>query len=665
MAKREQNCKWYFADQPLGGQDVGPNNAMAQNFKKHPYASLVRESIQNSLDAVADKSKPVRVVYSFKNMRWADYPEFYKIKDHIAGCLDYYINNQNAKDIYGEMLKRFDEINSLEDSLRYIRISDFNTKGMKYDENKTDSPFYAFVRSAGVSAKETNSAGGSFGFGKAAYFQLSPISTIIVSTCTTKEDRYFEGVSSLCTHTFEGVKKMSVGYYDDNNGMPICDETRIPVQFRRADPGTDINILGFNGLSEIEAKEEMKQAVLRNFWLAIYKGRLEVEIDNDIFINKVTLSNILEATFPDDEDNSKKVGFDNPRPYFDAVRFAGSSKQYVKIEDNLPRLGHVEFYVNKKKGASDKIAYFRELQMLVYSKRNKTNFGMYGVFYCDDPTGNSYLRRLENPAHDEWSANNWKTEGKNNKLGRQIIKLIDTHISSWLSELFASKDKTCIDIKGLEEFLYIPRADEDDDLDLDCETPPALNGEPTGNLVDEGNLYTTDIPQSDNNPTIASPVKGTSMGHVLINKQTKAKDSLKGKLLSGHGDSTKKTKEKGIERPGDAKDKREEDENGTEGIYATPIYVPYRTFSQVENGQVCHYIILHPEKEVGKVRLHFFAIGEDSDEELQIAETNVGIITGNVIQDVKLSKGRIQLRVRFADKMKHSIKLSAEEYEVQ
>lgn len=139
---------------------------------------------------------------------------------------------------------------------------------------------------------------------------------------------------------------MSVGYYDDNNGMPICDETCIPVQFRRADPGTDINILGFNGLSEIEAKEEMKQAVLRNFWLAIYKGRLEVEIDNDIFINKVTLSNILEATFPDDEDNSKKAGFDNPRPYFDAVRFAGSSKQYVKIEDNLPRLGHVEFYVN-------------------------------------------------------------------------------------------------------------------------------------------------------------------------------------------------------------------------------------------------------------------------------------------------------------------------------
>lgn len=664
MSGREKNCQWHFADQPQSGQDVGPNNAMTQNFKKHPYASLVRESIQNSLDAVADNSKPVKVVYSFRNMRWADYPEFYKLKDHIAGCLDYYINNQNAQDVYGEMLKRFDEINSLEDSIRYIRISDYNTKGMKYDENKTDSPFYAFVRSAGVSAKENDSAGGSFGFGKAAYFQLSPISTIIVSTCTTKEDRFFEGVSSLCTHTYKGDKKMAVGYYDDNNGMPICDETNIPVQFRRAEPGTDINILGFNGLSESEAKDEMKQAVLRNFWLAIYKGKLEVEIDDEIFINKETITNILESAFPEEDDNSKKAGFDNPRPYFDAVRFAGTSKQYVKIEDTLSRIGHVEFYVNRRKGANDKISYFRELQMLVYSKRNKTNFGMYGVFYCDDPIGNAYLRKLENPAHDEWSANNWKTDGKNNKLGRQVLKLIETNINSWLSELFTSKDKTCIDIKGLEEFLYIPTADEDEDLDVESDAPSALIGEPSGNLIDDGNSYTTDLPQSSGNPTISTPSKGTSTGHVLINKKTSAIESPNGKMRSGHGDSKRKTDSKGIERPGDAKDKREESDKGESGVYANPVNIPYRTFSQNEEGQVYHYIVLHPNKEIGKVRLHFYGIGEESDEELRIAETNIGKIIGNVIQDVKLTEERLRLRVRFADKMKHSIKLSAEEYEV-
>lgn len=74
MAGREKNCKWYFADQP-NVQEVGPNNAMEQSFKNHPYAALVRESIQNSLDAVLEKSAPVQVVFSFREMNGCDYPE--------------------------------------------------------------------------------------------------------------------------------------------------------------------------------------------------------------------------------------------------------------------------------------------------------------------------------------------------------------------------------------------------------------------------------------------------------------------------------------------------------------------------------------------------------------------------------------------------------------
>ena len=87
MAGREKNCKWYFADQP-NGQEVGPNNAMEQSFKKHPYASLVRESIQNSLDAVLDKSQPVVVKFSILEIKGENYPEFFELKHHIKGCLD-------------------------------------------------------------------------------------------------------------------------------------------------------------------------------------------------------------------------------------------------------------------------------------------------------------------------------------------------------------------------------------------------------------------------------------------------------------------------------------------------------------------------------------------------------------------------------------------------
>ena len=51
------NC-WHFAEQ-LGGMDVGPNDPMSENFKKTPFASLIRESVQNSLDAVKNTSKSV------------------------------------------------------------------------------------------------------------------------------------------------------------------------------------------------------------------------------------------------------------------------------------------------------------------------------------------------------------------------------------------------------------------------------------------------------------------------------------------------------------------------------------------------------------------------------------------------------------------------------
>lgn len=662
MAGREKECKWYFADQP-NVQEVGPNNAMEQSFKNHPYAALVRESIQNSLDAVLDKSEPVQVAFTFRKMKGNDYPEFFELKKHIKGCLEYYPNNPNAKAIYEPMLKLFND-NAYNDHLGYIRVSDYNTKGMSYEEGKTDSPFYAFVRSAGVSAKDDTSAGGSFGFGKAAYYLLSPISTIIVSTCTDKGNKYFEGATSLCTHSCQGKKKVAFGYYDDQNGKPIADEANIPAQFRRADSGTDINILGFKMEYKDEAIKEMIEAVLRNFWMAIWYGKLEVNVDDEVKITKDTISNMMEQHFETLEDNTRKAGYYNPRPYFDAVRFANSSKKYQKFEAELPLLGHVCFYVFKCKGAVDKIAYLRAPQMLVYSQKNKTNYGMYGVFYCDSEKGNDILRNMENPAHNEWKISNWRIGGRTNGMGRVAMREIDEFINDCLNKTFSLKDKIAIDIKGLEDFLYIPTSFDDDDLEVD-ETPESVDGKPTGDFQEEGSSYTTDIPHTEDNPTIQPKENSPSTGHVLINKVTNATNTFGGNLLSGHGEAEKKPKAKGIQKPGNATDSRAEDENGEHGLFASPISIPYRTFSQVEGGKIYHYVVLHPSDKIGNVRLHFFAVGEESDEELQVVESNVGNVSGNIVRDVRLSEGRLRLKVRFSDNMKHAIKLSAEElYEI-
>ena len=659
MAGREKNCKWYFADQP-NGQEVGPNNAMEQSFKSHPYASLVRESIQNSLDAVLDKSQPVRMKFSFMEIRGVDFPEFFELQHHIEGCLEYFPNNHNAKVTYEPMCKLF-EGDRYQDHLGFIRVSDYNTKGMKYEEGNTDSPFYAFVRSAGVTVKEDTSAGGSFGFGKAAYYLLSPISTIIVSTCTDTYDTYFEGASSLCTHLYNGTKKMAFGYYDDQNGKPISEETDIPAKFRRTEPGTDINILGFDSTYTDEAVSEMTEAVLRNFWMAILNGKLVVNVNDKINIDKDNIADLMEQYFEEEDDNSRKSGLYNPRPYFDAVRLAMSSGKYLLFEDTLPLLGHVCFFVAKKKGAADKIAYLRALQMLVYSKRAKTNYGMYGVFYCDSEKGNDILRNMENPAHDEWKPSNWRINGRAYGIGRVALKEMDDFITECLSQAFSLKDKTTIDIKGLEEFLYIPTTyQEDEDLDSESQT-----GEPTGALQDDGASATTILPEGDSNPIVLETSTPPSMGHVMVNKPTTATDVFGGTLRSGHGKAERKPKTPGIQKPGDTKDPRTEDVDGEKGLFASPIIIPYRSFSQVEDGNVYHYIILHPQDEIGNVRLHFFAAGEENDEELQISESNIGNISGNIIRDIHLDGERCRLKVRFTDNMKHAVKLSAEElYEV-
>ena len=48
-----KQCEWFFSESPKN-QDLGPNDAKFEIFKPD-INSLVRESIQNSMDAVDDE----------------------------------------------------------------------------------------------------------------------------------------------------------------------------------------------------------------------------------------------------------------------------------------------------------------------------------------------------------------------------------------------------------------------------------------------------------------------------------------------------------------------------------------------------------------------------------------------------------------------------------
>lgn len=651
---REKNCRWNFAEQ-LGGREDGPNSAMAQNFKQYPYASLIREAVQNSLDAVHDGTKPVRVEFSFKSINGIEFPSFFTLKQHIKGCLIYFHDNKNAEKQFRPMLNYFSDSRSSQ-QIGYIKVSDYNTRGMNYVKDDTRSPFYAFVKAAGVTVKDNADSGGSFGFGKAAYYIISPINTVLVSTRTYDNKTFFEGASALCTHTLSDKKYVAVGYYDDQNGNPISNLDDIPVPFRRNEAGTDVYIMGFDMKKTGEAKEEMIKAALQNFWLAIYDDKLELCIDGET-INSANIAELMhnqyEATRDDSRNNSRKY---NPRPYFDAVALAGTSKKYRAFEEKIPHLGRVKFYVYTDKDAEDKISYMRKPKMLVEKRKNGTNFGFYGTFVCEDRDGNEILQSMENPAHDEWRAANAETT-EERSVARQALDEMKKFIDACLDKIYETSTAESLQITGLENYLYTEDLSVDDDEEEEANNP--FMGQPTEESVPESTQIDTEITkerkETEQEPETTGSIRIIQPGVTQKDATSPTETATGGKHHGGTG---------GKPKPGN--DFRHSTVNSEdEGFYKTFIPARFRVVAQNEGGKLYHYIILHVDEDVEKGEIDLVVGGEQRETALPVAYSDQGKPgsgdESNIISGLSFKAGKNTVKVRFEDNMRHAVILKAYE----
>ena len=655
----ELGCYWHFATQE-GGREDGPNDAMMQNFRAKPYSALVREAVQNSLDAVLDPLQPVRVEISFSNLNARNFTNFFNLREHIIECLNYFSWQEKAVALYNSMAECFsDDLRG--SKIGYIRVSDFNTKGMKYDPNSSQSPFYAFARAAGVSSKIDQQSGGSIGFGKSAYFQLSPIGSVFISSLTNNGQHAFEGVSWLCSHNFKGEKVSSVGYYDNNNGKPITDIEHIPVRFRRDEPGTSFYILGFKDNLRQQATEEMIDEALKSFWYAIYSHHLVIKIDNHE-ISADNLDRYMLDRFPDEEDNTAKSGYLKPLPYYLAVRESGISTKAKAFTEKLPILGECTLYLIKSSTSKDKIIYMRRPLMLVYGKRTQTSYGVFGTFICTNHIGDKILQSMENPAHDEWKPSNWRDN--NNRIvdkGTDAMTEIHAFIMRCFSLLFSNAEDSALEITGLDELLYIPESLIDDDDKKDHEV-----GNPTGYTKDEGILLTTDIiDKYQKNKGESDRSNVGSVKIVEVGSSGNIEDKLKSedaeRILAGVGGHRKKKSriKGGKPTAGDYfTEMKIQDHNGTYKLF---LPVRFRVAAQNENGKNYHLLIIHCDRDVIDGELELITIGEQNDDVVDIEYTDNGIIKDNFLTGVILEQGRNIVKVLFKDNMRHAIKLKAYE----
>lgn len=655
---REKECKWHFGLEAGREQLSDP---MSEHFKDDLYSSLVREAIQNSLDA-SSGIPPVRVEFLYKEINSRDFPNFFGLRKHIEGCIEYY--GKDAEKVYKPMLDNFPVNDGLSQTIPYLRVADYNTKGMTYAEGDTKSTFYAFVRAIGVTVKDDAGArGGSFGYGKAAYYKMSPFSTVFISTMDTNEHRIFEGASLLSTHRLDGSILTSVGYYDNNNGKPITNADGIPVPFRRDNPGSNIDIIGIE--KENNSVDNILTEVIRNFWMAIYDGILEVKVETEL-LNKDNLFDLMKKYFPQMADNAKRNSstVTNPRPYYDAVANVGKDDSHKLFTAKLKTVGEVKLYtsvISEEEGMEhSKVEFMRSLKMHVCTQKYKLSDTIAALFICEDRYGNRLLGHLEPPAHNEWKARNWRDERKRIvPKGQEALDEIQRFIDRSFRSLINMEEGKSADITDLEDYLPIP-ADmlPDDDDETKSKGFNQHSGDP-GDLSEKGTYTTTET---------ETPIEGGGETNGVVDKGevtsvVKGGSSTSGDKKTGavHQREVGKKKKRGNGSSAGKKRIVKTFDPALPGTYTQVVDVNFSVLARVLDGKIWHDIFINVDDDYSDVQMTVIVCGEGSNERLDIVDSSVGNFSENILSGFGLTTGINKVSIRFRDNVKHTLTLEVYE----
>lgn len=283
--------------------------------------------------------------------------------------------------------------------------------------------------------------------------------------------------------------------------------------------------------------------------------------------------------------------------------------------------------------------------MLVKARRTQGSSGFYSVFVCADRYGNKMLRQMENPAHNEWTSKNWRNaQGHIEPRGREILDELEKFIIDVQQRLFADAQKEVMQIKGLDDFLYIPTA-VDDDEEASSES---LMGDPVDQHHDDDEHAALSTDLGDARTKDAED--GQAMGKVIIETSTDTpqKADPTGKQLSGHGTKKKKTRGGGGASGRRLEGHYGDNADGVDGKFMTEIPVAYRAYAQTEGGETVHYLVVHSEYEVENGRLDLLVGGEQSDDRVTIRScTPEAIVHENTLSGLTLRVGRNLFKVCF------------------
>lgn len=453
-----------------GGEAEGLSDAGIETFRDKPFAAVARETGQNSRDARQDNSLPVRITFDVIQVNALEFPSIASFRAAAARCLAKAQNIGNEKDIgfFGQAIKALSA-----DRIRILRISDFNTKGVR-GPCEEGRPFHTLAKTDGVSTKENLDAGGSFGIGKNAVFALSDIQTAFFSTRYTDdegEDRVLcIGKTLFISHAGEdGFEKRRKGYWGLSKGyMPLDDDSDIPAWLRRSSQGTSIYSICMRA-NLTDWRYEMTAAILINFFGAIERNEMEFEIDSgSIKINR----NTIQSLFANAHVN-KSVDELNSRTRFEAAKTLHAciiDEKTITRSLNVKDLGSVLLRVLLRDGLGYTIGIVRNGMYITDNLANFNEpfkrFPLHRDFaVVVEPGGTQegeWFKRLENPRHDDLSAERITDPGLRAQ-GQRAFERLAKQIRLAIKELAKSEPSSSLELDELNDFFASDEAHLDDD----------------------------------------------------------------------------------------------------------------------------------------------------------------------------------------------------------
>ena len=434
---------WLFPKKTDGGFD-GFNNSGPAHFAGTKFPSLVREIIQNSLDAHDPKAgKPVRVEFDMEEIdakKFPDLPQLLKVFEQCCEQLKT-LKDEKAKNFFARGL---DILKGRK--IRMLKVSDFNTTGL-HGEGK-DSLFYILTKASGISSKPRPDAGGSHGLGKNAPYLLSRLHTVFYSTMYQEGTRTVvkaQGRSVLMSHGDDGSTTQGIGYYGETQGCsPMLDDS-VPDFLKRKEQGTTVFVAGFEESPKWE--DSVLASVLSSFFAAIDDKQLSVSIGNNLTVDAESLRRNFDdmlTKYPGDKDfEDVRLGYH----LYDALKYGEERDMQLRHG-----IGHCKLKVLVGEGLPKQVGLIRNTGMMItaYQPGLRLFRGIgdfVAVCTCDNDAGNRLLRDMENPRHDAFEADWLEDKAEDGKKAlNELTDTIRRRINSII--LPAESDSVPIDEMG-------------------------------------------------------------------------------------------------------------------------------------------------------------------------------------------------------------------------